>query len=516
MNINNCGLYNILKEKSERNPDKIFLTLNGQDYNYKNIIDQVDIIGSNLHELNLKKGDKVAVLMDNCFEFIILYFALAKLGLILIPLSLHFSDNFIFEILKNVHISMLVISDSCLKVKKLSIKDIIDIAPLINIVVNVGNKQKEVKNFEELICNNKNNHFAESYSYENDPFVVIFTSGSTGVPKGVVHSQKNILLNGSALINRLGLNDKDVFLFPFPMTSIFGIGWLAIALLATSRVILMRSYNTKEALELIEKYKITIHNGNSSMFLSEIHNKDLSLYNISSLRLGIIGGHVIGKELLIDIKEKLGMKACRCYGMTEAAGAITLVNPNDNGVEWLETAGKPVKGVQIKIVDIKDKSKSLSREKIGEICCNAEFFSQTYLIDGKMEAIKYSDGWFHTDDIGYIDTTGCLNINGRKNDIIKLNDKLVFIQDIEKYLDTHDSIINSTVLTIDKDLYIFIIKKNSKSLEKNDVISYLFSRFNDSIFVKSIIFVDKFPLTVTGKIDKIELQKICTLSFKEK
>ena len=186
---------------------------------------------------------------------------------------------------------------------------------------------------------------------DTDNFVMIYTSGSTGKAKGVLLSHRNIITNARAVGKRLEYKKEDVFLFAAPLFSIFGVGGIMMALLPNAKIVLMESYTERKALELIQEEKISIHSGNWTMFTRELNDPKFNSYNLKSLRLGIIGGAVISPKLIEEVKVKMGMVLCNCYGMTEAAGGIALVSPHADKEEWLETVGAPLEGIEIRIMD---------------------------------------------------------------------------------------------------------------------------------------------------------------------
>jgi fatty-acyl-CoA synthase/long-chain acyl-CoA synthetase len=339
-----------------------------------------------------------------------------------------------------------------------------------------------------------------------DPFVIIFTSGSTGKAKGVVLNHYNVITNAIAVVNRLEFKEDDVFLFAPPLFSMFGIGGTMMALLGGSKIVLMDHYNVRTALDLIEKEKVTIHSGNWTMFTAELNDPALGCYNLGSLRLGMIGGTVISKDLIKDVKEKMGLYLCNVYGMTEAAGGVTLVRPHANRKVWLTTVGYPLEGTEIKIIS--ENGHELHCGETGELICRGVHFADYYLGDKGLYPVK-KNGWFYTGDLGFFDSDGCIKILGRKKDLIKKGVYNIFTSELERVINTNPLVVDSSVVAIDKSVYAFVVNKPNAKIKPEDIISFC-NQKNKRYYqvIDKVIIVPELPLTGTGKVDKIKLSQI--------
>ena len=490
----NSSIYEIFQERCHYNSDKTFLIFEEKDYTYQEIWDMVNFEVQNLLEFGVRKGDKLGLLMENSPEFIVIYLAVARLGMVLVPINPKYSQEYIFNIFDSLNIKYAILDDHFYdNGYSQSLKTIVPDIIFLNRIT------KE----NTLTVQKRNRNLSYDEGVINDDFVILFTSGSTGNPKGVVHTQKDLILNSLGVIEFLSLTQKDIFLFSFPLTSMFGIGYTTTVILLLGSIVLMKLYEPDMALKLIEKYRATVHSGHISMFNMEMNQRNLSDYNLDSLRLGMVGGEMINGEFLLKVRDMLGLKLYQCYGMTEAAGAITLVKGNADMKEWISSAGKPLPGVKLKIVNIN--GNEISENEIGEIYCKAEYFAKKYYIDGKEIPLSI-DGWFRTQDIGYI-LDGCLCISGRKAELITMKGKIVFISQIESRLSKLNFCASTAIIYQNDYLYIFISTiKNEIISEKLifDVIKNMFDGKEMSTFVK-IMIIQQFPLTYTGKIDRLKL-----------
>ena len=476
-------------------------------FTYGKFKSQVDMIAKSFISLGIKKGDHIAIISSNSPEWLIVFFATLKIGAVLVCINYNSTQDEIDYMLTQSDSTILVVSDKDM-IEKVDLKKFtyLKITLKMKTLFNLGfimSKMKKVL-YNELIS------IASDVS-PNDMATIIYTSGTTGKPKGVMFTHSAVLNGALSHIDNFGYTSKDKILVTLPLHHIMGVKYTALlGFLAGSKIVLLKKFETNLALQAIETEKCTGFHGVPTMY-QYLLNKCAS-YDLSSLRVGMIAGAFSSETLMKDIMERLHItELSHTFGQTETLG-VTQTAIYDKNDPKLNTVGKPVDHVLMKICDLKT-GKTLPPNTEGELCVKSPYCMMGYYNNPIATNVTIIDDWVHTGDVAFIDEEGYLSIKGRQKDVIIRGGENISPTDIEAHLIKHSEIENAIIVgvpdeTLGEEIFAFIKVKKSSTLTKEDILNFLSGKISKYKFPKFIEFIDTFPLTSTGKIKRNSLRQI--------
>jgi|GEM_PF-6036235 acyl-CoA synthetase (AMP-forming)/AMP-acid ligase II len=478
-------IFSSLTDLINKAPETRFIRWNDQSLNRLELYKQSLSLAAGLYGKGVKPGDHIAVLLPNRPEYLIIYFALARLGAILVPLNWSLPPERLSEYVNKLCVPYLI-SASYNSIGNKA-RDIIRFSPQLNVLGWVGEHEgNEATSFNDLFSDGK----LPPEPQPDTPFITLFTSGTTGSPKPITHSNKTLLANAIRMVKILRLSDSDVFLFAPPIFSMFGIAGTLFATLSGGLIVLQETYTPSSALRLIETEKVTVHNGHMAMFSEELDLLKRDFYNISSLCVGLIGGNVFPSSFIRTVEDDLKMKLCITYGMTETAGAISVVSPELSAPMRYETAGSLVPHTKVTIVD--PYGSPVSDGQWGEIT-----------VDSPSKHIGAMEKLLHTGDIGWIGKDNLLRIVGRKRDIVYRNGQFVSTAIIQASFYSLPNIKLAAVTAVPdtKTIAAWIVPKPGTDLSYSDLVQWCKQHLSIAEIPDHIELCNSLPLTGTGKVD---------------
>ncbi len=343
---------------------------------------------------------------------------------------------------------------------------------------------------------------------ELSPVNIQFTSGTTGLPKGVTLNHQNILQNGWFTGGALGLTEHDRLCIPVPLYHCFGMvtGVLACVARGTTMVLPSSTFDAVRTLAALAVEKCTAIYGVPTMYAAMLRSPDFGSYDLQSLRTGIMAGSICPVDLMLDVMTRMHVSQLAiCYGMTEAPVSFQ-TSPEDTIAERTGTVGGIQPNVEAKIIS--ENGKIVERGTTGEICVRGYNTMAGYWGDpAATAAAKDGSGWVHTGDLGTIDADGYLRIVGRINDMVIRGGENIYPKEIEDFLRTHPAIIDVQVFGVSdahygEELCAWIQAESASTLIEEDVKSFCLGKISHNKIPEYICFVDSFPMTVTGKVQK--------------
>ena len=474
---------------------------------YRELDEESDRLASSLAAIGIQKGDRIGVCLPNWHETVIIYFAVAKIGAVLVP----FNPKY------RIHEAQHIISDTSPKI--LFVCDELDqsvgiesISYMVEQIITVRFKKDGIVSFDQLM-----EHHASlptvAIDSTHDLFCILYTSGSTGLPKGAMITHQTIVLSGVSIAKELTMQSSDVHLIVAPIFHIFAMGGPGLmgAIASQGKMVLQPKYSPKEALELIEKEKVTVHSAVPTMYNLELNHPDLDSFDLSSLKMGITGGSPCPEDTLKDIKRKMEMKICVSYGLSEV-GSITLTKKEDDDQRILETIGIAIPGTAIQIVN--DERKPVPIGEVGEIACKGfGIFKGYYQAPEKTEEVYDADGWFYTGDLAKMDAFGYITFIGRKKELIIRGGFNIYPREIEEILYSHPKVAEVAVIGVPdavmgEVVYAVIKIKANELLTKEEIQDYLKNYIANYKVPSEVLFVEELPLTSSGKIQKLVLKDL--------
>lgn len=492
-------------------------------------------IAKGLLNLGIETGDRVALWAPNVPEWVVLQFALAKIGAVLVTVNTSlrtaeiefllkqsesntlitvagFKDVDYVETIYEVVPELRVSDEGSLRSEKL---------PYLRNVIYIGNEHPEgMIRYDSLLDRSEKVDDAEleRRAAQQGLDTVInmqYTSGTTGFPKGVMLTNRNIVNNGYWLAEGLGLTPRDKLCVPVPFFHCFGcvIGVLGAYTHAASLVPL-ETFDPLRALKYIEAEKCTTLYGVPTMFIAELEQLDFHSLDMSSLRTGIMAGALCPEPLMRKVMERMHLtELAIAYGLTEASPGITLTPRNDSVELRTQTVGVPLPEVDVKIVDPATGAEC-SPGVPGELCCRGYNVMKGYYNNpnATAEAID-TEGWLHTGDQATKDARGYVRITGRIKELIIRGGENIAPKEIEDLLRGHPKIVDVYVYGIPderlgEDVAAAIKLKQGEHATPEEIRGFCEGRISRFKIPRQIRFVDAFPMTASGKVQKFKLREL--------
>jgi len=500
---------NIIRWSASNFPNKTALIFGDRRLTYKEFNLRVNRLSNSLLKMGLKKGDRVAVVLHNCPEFLEIYFALAKIGGIFIPINNLLKERELRQILDYVRPRFLILDPEYEGSVNSIRKDLKFIKFFIGIQ---GTSSQSFFQYEALIGQGQPGE--PDVRVSDDNIMSIFlTSGTTGLPKGAMRTHRHDFINAmtGAIELKLDYNDKVLLLFPFyHVTFEDNIRNVLIA-----NTILIRKeghFDPKEVLEMLAREKVTICQFVPTMISSMLQEKSIEEYDLSHLRLIAYAASPMPVELLKKALARFKCQFIQFYGQTETGPLTTILRPEDHVLEGSEaqvarlaSAGRPVVDYEVRIVD--EDGNDVAVGEVGEIIVRSEAMTIGYWDLPEETNATIKDGWLYTGDFGRFDKQGYLFIADRKHDMIISGGKNIYPREIEEVLYSHDAIQEAAVIGVPDEYWgesvkaLVVLKEGMKTSEE-EIISFCKENLANYKKPRSVEFRQQLPKSSTGKILK--------------
>ena len=353
-----------------------------------------------------------------------------------------------------------------------------------------------------------------------DIFTLQYTSGTTGAPKGAMVSHRAYLRNPLAMAERQGLRSDDVTCVPLPFFHAYGCLVIFSALVFGGAVAVVERFVAPNFLQVLEQSRATQVTGTPTMFVAAMEEMRNRRYDLSALRGGNGAGAVCAAELVRFVIETMGARNfCILYGSTEVLGA-TFTAPGDPEEQRLGSVGRPLPGYEVKVIDPKT-GETLPAGVQGELCIRGEsIMTGYYNMPEQTRAALDTEGWLHSGDLSDMDANGYVRINGRIKDLIIRGGANIYPAEIEAFLLTHPKVADAQVVGVPCEYYGeepvgFIRLKRGESISSLELKKYCRERIAIHKVPVSFLFVEEYPLTASGKVQKFKLRELATQKMKE-
>lgn len=521
----------VLDETAEKHPDNDALVyLDGPRYSYREFRDICNRMAKGLMKMGIKKGDKVAVWAYNVPEWVILQFATAKIGAVLVTVNINYKAHELEYLLKQ--------SDSTAIFLVEGFRDVNYVDTVYNIVPEIregktseklpflkyavfigGEKHKGMLNFDDILNMGEGVEDEEMAEVQKslDPHDVVnmqYTSGTTGFPKGVMLTHYNIVNNAYWVGHYLGLTERDRMCIPVPFFHCFGcvMSTLNCALYGATMVPI-KIFDAGEVLRAVDQERCTVIQGVPTMFIRELEHPDFSKYDTSSLRTGIMAGATCPMEVMKRVMDEMhASEITICYGLTEASPVITQTKRDDQIEKRVETVGKAHPPVDVKIID-PETGRELPPNEPGELVARGYNIMKGYYKMPEETDKAIENGWLHTKDLAEMDEDGYIKILGRVDDMIIRGGENVYPREIEEFLYTHPKIKDVAVVGVPSKEYgenvaAFVQLREGAESSEEEIKQFCRDNMARYKTPKYVFFIDEFPMTASGKIQKYKLRNI--------
>ncbi|WP_374450634.1 AMP-binding protein [Cloacibacterium normanense] len=507
-----------LKKTVEKFPKNDALICSHQNYRatYEEFYEQTSQVAKAILHLGAKPGDRVGIWSPNRYEWVLLQYATARIGVILVNINPAYRTSELIFVLNQSQIKYMFAS---LSFKTSNYKKMVDDAR--EFTSTLLDEVFFDENWDDFLKGAAHISDEELQNYENqiqfdDPVNIQYTSGTTGFPKGVTLSHHNILNNGYFIGIRLHYTEKDRVCIPVPFYHCFGmvIGNLCCTAHGSTMVIPNDSFDPKLTLEVVEKEKCTSLYGVPTMFIATLHELDLKNYDLSSLRTGVMAGAVCPPEVMKRVENQMNMKEVTiCYGMTETSPVSTQTKIGTPFEKQIHSVGTIHDHLEIKIIN-PENGKIVNRGENGELCTRGYSVMLKYWDNPEAtHQVLDSARWMHTGDLAMMDEEGYIHISGRIKDLIIRGGENISPKEIEDFLYQYPNVLDAQVIGVPSEKFgeevmAWIKVREGFSLTEEELVNFCKGQIAHYKVPKYWKFVQEFPMTISGKVRKVEMREM--------
>ncbi|GLX02735.1 AMP-binding protein [Microtetraspora sp. NBRC 16547] len=484
----------------------------GRRWTYAELDAAVNEVALGLLTRGIAKGDRVGIWAPNCAEWVLVQYATAKIGAILVNVNPAYRSHELAYVVKQSGMRLLVsavahrTSDYRAMLAEIGFPDVVFIGE---------------RGWDELIESGRRSapallrERAATLTFD-DPINIQYTSGTTGFPKGATLSHHNILNNGYFVAELVGYTEADRVCLPVPLYHCFGMvmGNLGATSHGSCIVLPAPGFDPELTLRAVEQERCTSLYGVPTMFIAELGLPDFTAFDLSSLRTGIMAGSPCPVEVMKRVVTEMNMsEVAICYGMTETSPVSTMTRRDDGLARRTETVGRAMPHIEVKVVDPAS-GLAVPRGEAGELCTRGYSVMLGYWEqpDATAEAIDAAR-WMHTGDLAIMDAEGYVNIVGRIKDMVIRGGENIYPREIEEFLYTHPDIADVQVIGVPDGKYgeelmaWIVMRPGTEPLTSAQIKEFCAGRLTHYKIPRYIHVVDTFPMTVTGKIRKVEMRE---------
>ncbi|MBP2145823.1 fatty-acyl-CoA synthase [Methanofollis sp. W23] len=505
-------------------------------WTYREFLLQVNSLARGLMALGVERGDRVAIWAMNYAEWTLTQFATAKIGAILVNINPSYR---VFELeyaLKQAEVSTLIVQgrfktsdyvgmvyEACpeaieARPGRISTEKF----PFLKNIIFMGDipyngmfTWDEVLKRGEVISRDELEDREETLNFD-DAINIQYTSGTTGFPKGVVLTHHGVMNNGFIIGEGMKFTEKDRLCIPVPFYHCFGmvLSNMACVTHGSTMVIPSPAFKPEAVLKTVQNERCTALHGVPTMFIAELSHPNFDRYDYSCLRTGIMAGSPCPIEVMKEVNTLMNMKdIVIVYGQTELSPGITMTTVDDPLDRRVTTVGRAFPHTEIKIIDPATR-RIVPCGVVGEICARGYMTMKCYYNNpSASRATLDHNGWLHTGDLGVMDEEGYVKMSGRLKEMVIRGGENIYPREIEEFLHLHPKIADAYVIGVPdtkygEELMAWVKPTNGKTVTEEEIVDFCtgqIARFKIPRYYK---FVDEFPMSVTGKIQKFKMREI--------
>jgi fatty-acyl-CoA synthase len=486
--VSTYHLAELFGQRVREHPDRECLVFGNRRLTYGEVAAEADALAAAFRGLGIEPGDRLAVDLPNVPEWVLTLLATAKLGAVFVPLYPSLGYHELKFQLRNTEASLAVAAESLGELDVLELfEDLVGELPDLRYLVTVGREDfwhdDRVFQLSDLVTRGKRLGPVgeEDGDAADTPLAIVYTSGTVGKPKGVTLTHRNLVHTSRSVIDALRLSEDDRVLAAVPVFTVFGMQTVVSALLSGARMVLQRQFEPPEALDLMEREKITVFSGVPTMFQLLMNDRSFEGRNLSTVRTGIVAGSPV-----VEMRE--------------------------------QSVGRPIEGVEVRVADPNDGSLHGS-EAVGELAVRGPNVMAGYhRMPSETKRSFTAEGFFLTGDLAMIGEEGHVAIVGRSKEMIIRGGYNVFPRELEDVLRTHPAVDDACVIGVPNELLgemicACVIPVEGAIVTGDELREYCQEQLPDYKVPDRVRFFDTFPLTGSGKVKRRELAQVVGLEL---
>ncbi|SHO53584.1 AMP-binding protein [Anaerocolumna xylanovorans] len=486
--------------------DQIAITFDAEKISYQKLLTNIENMVVNLMEHGVKKGSKIAIILDNCMEYIYSYLSTFYIGALPVSINIRWKKDELFRVFDDAEIDFIICSQQAGNI--LFGKYVAeyseshgDIKKIFYLKENQFGDRGEL--FQSLLQPRNIEEVTLEEIYPNDFAMISYTSGTTGMPKGVVLKNNDIYKISKYSAEYWARNDSPLSIAP--LYSAQGFLSLLINFAAENEFKMISSFNPNDILKEVSKCENTMIHTQPTMWTLLLNCRIIDFTKFDGLKTLVVSGSLCSSELAKRIEEKLNCKLMNAYGLIEATSVVTMTRLDDSEDIRFNTVGRAIPGVELKIVD--ENHEELSKGKIGELAVRGYNMAGYYNNQEKTRQVIDDEGWLYTGDLAKFYDEENISIVGRCKDMIIRGGFNVYPSDIEDYILKMPNIQTAAVVgrkheVLGEEIIAFVVVKAGKDLTERDVLKYLFNKISNYKIPDKVYMISEMPIILAGKIDK--------------
>lgn len=480
---------------------------------------RADALAASLASLGVETGDRIALILPPCSEFVVTFFAAAKLGAVVVPLNPRLTSAELQYMLRHSEAVCAVTVEQDRGVDFLHLfEELMPQLPELQYLVTVGEEDlwydDRIFQFEDLLSAGVGRDYPTPDVDPDDFFALVYTSGTSGKPKGVELSHRNLLSAAAGTADAVGLEPGDRVVGISAFFHVYGLAsGLLGSMLAGSAIVLQDDEDAAATLDAIERHRATVHYGIPTLFVSELALLERRSADLSSLRLAVVAGAPVRDELVTRLAERLAPTVVTGYSLTETASTVSASRPGDPPEKRRFTVGTPIAGTTVRIVDPDAPDEDLPVESVGEIRVKGPGVMLGYYRQPKQTAEAFDeDGFFRTGDLGLLDEEGYLHLVGRTKDVIIRSGFNVYPREVEARIESHPAVQEVAAVGLPDELLgeaicACVVPVEGAIVTGQEIVEWCRETLAAEKAPDHVRFLDALPRSDTGQVRRVELSR---------
>ena len=516
----NLPLHDILKEKSRLYGSRTAIACSSAKISYEELDSLSDHFSSALFRLGVRKGDKVALFLPNVPQFVIAFYGIFKTGAIVTAISPLHREREVQHQLSDSEAETIVALESLhpiiesvwseTKLKRAIVTKPDEFAADCAVPTGYTSLKPKCYRFPELLLENGNSPPKVEINPYEDLAALQYTGGTTGTARGAMLTHMNLVSNALMFAAWIrGVEAEETFLTALPLFHIYGLTTsLTVPVSLTATMVLLPKFDSRAALESIQRHRVTVFCGVPTMYSALLANPEIGNYDLTSLRLCISGASPLPAQVQEKFMEVTGGFLAEGYGLTEAS-PVTHCNPVDRTLKTVRVGsiGLPLPNTEARIVDLETGERTLMSSETGELVVRGPQVMKGYWRQPEETASVLRNGWLHTGDIGRIDDEGYFYVTDRKKDLIKYKDYSVYPREIEDVLYEHPTVrlcavVGKVVADVGEVPKAFVVLKEGTSATEAELMEFVKQKIAPYKMPRQVEFRRELPISPAGKVLK--------------
>ncbi len=513
-------LASVFAQRAREHAERALVVAGGRTLTYGQVEARAGAMAAALSELGIGAGDRIAINLPNCAEWIIALLASAKLGAVVVPVNPRLNHHERKYQLRHAEVSVVFTVERYGGVDYLQLfEEVIAELPDLQYLVTIGGEDlwydDRIFQFEDLLSKGEGSTVAPPDSlHDGVDLALLYTSGTMGKPKGVRLGHRAVVETALRTGQAIEMDPADRVLVSVPLFAIFGFGVAVGTMAVGATLVLQEAFDAAEALDLIERERVTVLHGVPTMYHLLMREPTFDPARLGHVRTGIIGGGSVSEDLIRRVRR--WCDAHVAYGLTETGPTVSITRFGDPDEKRLGTVGRPLPGVEIKAVDVLT-GQLHGPEAVGEIAVRGPNVMSGYArMPGETSRSFSPEGYFLTGDLGIIDEDGYLRIVGRRKETIVRGGFQIYPREVEDQLRAHPAVDEVCVIGVPHDVLgelvcACIVPVEGAVITGRELKDFARDTMADHKIPDLIRFFDSFPMTGSGKVKRRELERVVAL-----